>query len=542
MKKSLKQRITFIYISTTLIVAIIVSSYVCIKTRDYTRETLKNSYQSSADLLYSKMDSKINSYFSYAYMLSQNPALISILLNPYDIYDTVISLNSHIEPTVRFILGDNSGIKNITVYTEKTQEEIPSIYFKNVNEIKKTNWFDKVSKTDGSFLISEDGELFIIYPIRNYHSHKIDSGFIKLDINIEAFSTELQANYSNLFFKFNDADGNVIYKTAEDIESNKYMLLTQNNLCGTKIQAAFYVQKSFLRIPLSEILFPVFLILIVFIVFSFLFMKFINRIMFLRLQRIVEQIDRIDANNFQIKIDSIENDEIGDLANCINNMSNKINDLFSELSIAKDKEKRAELEYLRAKIDPHFLYNIMDTISWIAIDGNTELISKIVNKLSVYYRTSLNYNEIENSVRNEIENVNAYLELQKIATSDSFDVKYDIDDSLLDCKICDFILQPLAENAITHGIKPLKERRGIITIKLYEKDGCIYLAVTDNGVGIKSDALASTHLPFKKTNYGIKNINSRIKLAFGNEYGLTLAPSRDGVGTSAEIKLPKIEF
>ena len=536
--RSLKQQIILIYLSTTLIVACVVSSYVYLKTHNYTRDTLKNSYRSSADLLFSDMESKIDNYCSYSYILSRNPSLVNMLLNPYDIYDTVIALNSDIEPTIQFILESSDAIQNITIYTDESEHEIPSNYFEDVSKIQDTEWFEQASILDGTFLMSENGNLFIVSPIRNYHSHKIDTGFVRLDIDINAFSTEIQSSHESLCFTLNDAEGKELFSTLSDASTKEYLQLNQNSLRGTQITSTFYVHKSFLRIPVIEILLPILIVLVVFVLFSYAFMHFINKIMFLRLEKIMEQINRIDANNFHISIDDDKNDEIGKLANCINNMSEKIDNLFVELSETKDKEKRAELEFLRAKIDPHFLYNIMDTINWIAIDGDTELICKITHELSLFYRTNLNYGKTINTIYNEIENVKAYLNLQMIATSQGFDMEYKIDEQLLNYETCDFILQPLAENAIVHGIKPLKTRRGLITVKLYEEENSIYLVVEDNGVGIHNKS--NTRLGFKKTNYGIKNINERIQLTFGNDYGVTLSSAPDEIGTVAKIKLPKV--
>lgn len=536
--RSLKHQIILIYLSTTLIVACIVSSYVYLKTHDYTRDTLENSYRSSADLLFGDMESKIDSYCSYSYILSRNPTLINMLLNPYDIYDTVVALNSDIEPTIQFILNSSDAIQNIIIYTDESEHEIPSNYFEDVNKVQDEEWLEQAKKLDGTFLMSENGNLFIVSPIRNYHSHKIDTGFIRLDIDINTFATEIQSSHENLCFTLNDAEGKELFSTLNDASSVEYLQLNQNSLRGTQITSTFYVHKSFLRIPVIEILLPILIVLVVFVLFSYAFMHFINKIMFLRLEKIMEQINRIDANNFHINVDDDKNDEIGKLANCINNMSGKIDHLFIELSETKDKEKRAELEFLRAKIDPHFLYNIMDTINWIAIEGDTELICKITHELSVFYRTNLNYGKTINTIYNEIENVKAYLNLQMIATSHAFDVEYKVDEQLLNYETCDFILQPLAENAIVHGIKPLKTRRGLVTVKLYEEDNSIYLVVEDNGVGIHNKSNA--RLGFKKTNYGIKNINERIKLTFGDDYGVTLGSASDKIGTVAKIKLPKV--
>ena len=535
-KNRLKNQVILIYMAATILMAGILSFYIYAKTYSYTRDALKSNYQNAASLLLNNIESELDGFRSYAYILSRNPSLIRMLLNPYDIYDIVVALNADIEPTIQFILENNDTVKNITIYTDESQKHIPSIYFEDVRTIQDTMWYQQAKTQDGTLCFSEDNDLFVVAPIRNYYSPKIDTGFVKLDIDVDALADSARSRYDNLHFALYTADDEQLFCSLDDPPSNEYVQLSQSELRGTSITSAFYIHKSFFRVPILEILLPILCILAVFLLFSYAFMHFINQLMFRRLEKISDQINSIDADNFIININDTRDDEIGTLAACINHMSEKINHLFTELSVTKDREKRAELEALRARIDPHFLYNIMDTINWIAMDGDTELICTITHELAIFYRTTLNYGNPINTIENEIENVKAYLNLQKIATSQGFDVAYRIDTELLNCETCDFILQPLAENAIVHGIKPLKNRRGVITLELYKEGTSVYLVIADNGVGLNAAVRAGS--VFKRTHYGIKNINERIALTFGAEYGVTLAPSPDGIGTIATIKLP----
>ncbi len=536
-KRSLKKRIIFPYLSATLIIALIISSYVFVKTRTYARESLENSYKNSAQLLYGKIDSEIDAYFTASYMLSRNPALINMLLHPLDVYDTVIALNTYVEPTIQFVLASNPAIKNIHIYADLSSREIPSPYFQDISAMTEAGWYEKVSILDGAYLLTNGNSFLVICPIRNYYVQAIDAGYVCLDIDITLFAQELQADYRDLCFTLSDANGDVLYSNQEAAKA--YIQLGQNSLqgCNEQILASACVKESLLRIPLVEVILPILFILVVFLVFSFIFIRLINRAIFSRLTKIMDQINQINPRDFQIRIRDAGEDEIGDLANCINHMSIRIKDLFVELGQSKDKEKRIEMEYLRAKIDPHFFYNILDTINWVALDGDTELVCELTHKLSIFYRSCLNTESATHTIRNEIENIQSYLDLQKIATSDCFDVVYQIDESLLDLTICDFILQPLVENAIVHGIKPLKERRGQITIRIFEDAGSIHLTVADNGIGLEKSAVP--HHRLKKTHYGVRNINERIVLAYGDGYGVTLRPNPAGAGAVSEIILPK---
>lgn len=534
---SLKHRLFLVYITTMFLFTSVLCSYVYIRNRNYTWETLKSNYQNTASFLTNDIEAELDTLSSYSYILSRNPSLIQLLLNPHDIYEIVVSLNADIEPTIQFILNSSKAIKGITIYTDETEKQIPSPYFENVTQAEDTIWYKTITGLDGPHIFCEGEQLYIITPIRNYHSQRIDTGFVKMDIDATSLATAALSKHKDLQFSlFNDA-GDVLFSTLEIPVSEDYFSLGQNTLRSAPVTITFHIHSSLMQLPTGEILLPALTILIASLLLSYLFMRYMNRKMFSRLETIMEQINRVDADNFIITIDDQTDDEIGALAVCINRMSKKIDTMFTELTAAKNRELRAEIEALRARIDPHFLYNILNTINWIAMDGNTDQVCAITHELAIYYRTNLNDGKSISSIGKEIENVKAYLNLQEIATSHAFDVVYHIDEELLGCETCDFILQPLVENAITHGIKPLKGRRGTITIDLYEKENTIYLSVTDNGVGLRSPSAKGS--VFKKTHYGIKNINLRISLTFGENYGVSLVPGPNGLGAVATICLPK---
>ena len=538
LRKSLKYRLFLVYIIFMLLFSSAISSFVYIQNRNYTQSALKDSYQNTASFLVSNIESEINTLGTYSYILARNPSLLRILLNPYDIYDIVVALNAEIEPTIQLILNNNNHINNITIYTDETQREIPSPYFADISTVKETAWYQTIGDLDGYHIYSSSNELYIITPIRNYHSQKIDNGFVKLDIDITKLATNVLSKHKDLQISLSSEEGDVLFSTIDLPASDNYLTLSQHDLRSTPATVTFYLHRSLMQLPIGNMLLPVMLILAASIMVTYLFMRYMNNSIFSRLEMIKDKVSHMDTDHFIITIDDQPDDEIGALCACINKMSVKIDTMFTELDTAKGREQRAEIEALRARIDPHFLYNVLNTINWIALDGNVDLVHSLTQELAVYYRTTLNDGEPISSIKNELENVRAYLNLQKIATSDAFDVSYHLDDRLLDYEVCDFILQPLVENAITHGIKPLKDRRGAICVELYEQNGDIYFSITDNGIGLEHAAAVKDSM-LKKHHYGIKNINLRIALTFGSEYGVGLTPGPSGIGTTALIHLPK---
>ena len=177
----------------------------------------------------------------------------------------------------------------------------------------------------------------------------------------------------------------------------------------------------------------------------------------------------------------------------------------------------------------------------MAISENTKSICNITGLISQYYRTMLNHGEFYTTLAAELSNIKSYISIQLIMHANSFDVQYDCDDSLLQNKVPNFILQPAVENAIKHGIDPLSERRGLLRIVIHESEGCIFVDICDNSMGLTAEQLQSLNETLvsdsRHTGYGLCNVQKRIQMAFGTGYGLTLF-SKPGEGFVTRFRLP----
>ena len=211
-----------------------------------------------------------------------------------------------------------------------------------------------------------------------------------------------------------------------------------------------------------------------------------------------------------------------------------IEDVYESKLIQKDYEMKA----LQAQINPHFLYNTLSLINWMAIEADQTEISKITLNLSTFYRTALNKGKNTLTVRDELKNTRSYLDIQLMMHDYEFDVDIDINDEILEYKILNLILQPLVENAIDHGIDLKTNGRGRITITGKKEKDNIYLIVEDNGVGMEQDKI-NTILTNKSKGSGVRNVNERIKLYYGEDYSMHIE-SEIGRGTKIIIKIPVI--
>lgn len=237
------------------------------------------------------------------------------------------------------------------------------------------------------------------------------------------------------------------------------------------------------------------------------------------------------------------NDEVGILVKTYNNMSGYIDQLAEELAKKKIELKEKEFAALQAQINPHSLYNNLDTAFWLSQLESAPKTGEIILAMSRLYRLSLgNVNEIM-TVAEELEYLENYLILQKIRLENTIDFQFKVAEEIKSYRMLRFILQPIVENAILHGILP-KEAEGTVTIQICAEDQMLLIRVSDDGVGTDcvylNAVLAEDTDSFAESScFAIRNVNNRIKMRFGEAYGLSYQTEPDG-RTTAVVKLPLI--
>ncbi len=208
------------------------------------------------------------------------------------------------------------------------------------------------------------------------------------------------------------------------------------------------------------------------------------------------------------------------------------------------KLRKAEFEVLQAQINPHFLYNTLDAIVWSAEAGNQKQVVSMVGSLSDFFKSSLNKGKEIVSVRDELQHIRSYLEIQQIRYQDILSYEVDVPESLNECTIPKITLQPVVENALYHGIKN-RRALGKITVKGIDEGDTMVLTVSDDGIGMDEERLQEVRQALSDNRldngqvYGLYNVNERIRLNYGDDYGITIESTK-GEGTCVKIKLPKI--
>lgn len=254
-------------------------------------------------------------------------------------------------------------------------------------------------------------------------------------------------------------------------------------------------------------------------------------------------VKQVELGDFSRRIEVVRPDEIGALAESIGTMAVCIDNLFETVKADQERYRISEYKALQAQINPHFLYNTLDSINWMIREGNGARAIEMVDALTTFFRIGLSRGKDLIPLRDELQHAKSYLKIQKIRYDKKFDYYLRCDPGLEDCCVPKLIVQPLIENAIYHGIKP-KQRRGTILISTLDLGDTLQIEVVDDGVGIVPARLDALRAALTRTgevraeSYGLVNVNDRVRILYGKGYGLTLTGG-PGAGTSVVIRLPK---
>ena len=252
---------------------------------------------------------------------------------------------------------------------------------------------------------------------------------------------------------------------------------------------------------------------------------------------------QVERGDLGARVINLPPDEFGDLGRNFNQMIDRIQRLLVEIREEEVKLRKSELRTLQAQINPHFLYNTLDTISWLARENRNEDVLEVVSALTTLYRIGISKGRDFISMKEELEHVKSYLLIQKFRYDFSFTYEFDIDPLVLDIPVIKLILQPIVENALYYGIKKAGGK-GHIELRARKINKHIMIEIADNGKGMKSQrleevqgVLSGSDKPLTSPVYGLKNVHERIQIYYGLDFGLTIH-SEEHHGTLVMYKIP----
>ena len=253
--------------------------------------------------------------------------------------------------------------------------------------------------------------------------------------------------------------------------------------------------------------------------------------------------EQVQEGDFKVQVPNRKTDEVGELINSFNFMVDKINTLVNEICQEKIAQKNAELQALQAQINPHFLYNTLDSVNWMLIDREEYDISEIIISLGSLMRYSIEDDSSFVTIDREVEYVLSYLKIQKNRLENRLSYQARVDATVREEKIPKLILQPIVENAIAHGIEP-RQQPGRVVIAIEDLGNEVAISIRDDGIGMTSEQLADLRTPSREpekeghTRIGIRNVERRIRLHYGEQYSVQIE-SEYQKGTTVKLRIPK---
>jgi two-component system sensor histidine kinase YesM len=351
--------------------------------------------------------------------------------------------------------------------------------------------------------------------------------------------------YSNLMEENNKAAAK--YEDGSHMEhfqgEDRTVVVKTVGYTGWKIVSVTPIKE--LAINLNQLKFFTFIVMGISIIVSIIANITISDKVTNPIRMLEDSVRELENGNLDSDIYTGGSHEIQHLGRTIHSMVNQMKILMDDIVKEQEAKRKSELDALQSQINPHFLYNTLDSIVWMVESERYQEAISMVTALASLFRISLSKGKNIISIRDEIEHAKNYLKIQKVRYKDQFSVNIDIAKEIEEYSTIKLIVQPLLENAIYYGVESMRDE-GIITIKGYETEEDVYIEVSDNGMGIpleEQQLLLTDNNRARKRGSGIGliNVHQRIKLYFGEEYGLQIKSELDE-GTTIIIHLPKIKY
>lgn len=326
-------------------------------------------------------------------------------------------------------------------------------------------------------------------------------------------------------------------KIKKDIDGKK-MIICYDTIESTGWVSAVVIPVDSILIELASMRYFILFLGIILIILASICASFISKSITRPIDKLLVAIKKMGEGKFSTKVQVNRNDEIGNLIKKFNEMDDKISTLIEENYISSIREKEAIIMSLNIQLNPHFLYNTLNIINWIAIENNEKEISKMIISLSSMLRYTAHNNEEISDFKKDLEWLKKYIYIMQNRFENKFNVFYEIDEDVEFYKVPKLFLQPFVENSIIHGFSMI-DSGGSLKITGRLEGEMVYFSVEDNGRGMDNKRIKEV-METNTDNIGIRNVNNRIKLIYGDRYGVTIQ-SEINRGTRITINLPKSE-
>lgn len=489
---------------------------------------------------------------------------------------------NHLKQSMENIMIQNSDYSNMMLISEhvlKNREKgkqplITTGYFGSLSDLEETDWYQftryifdtpALVRYDSPFEKKKENGSDLIFMIAYKNigtNRKIGTLCIKIPYVFMNKVLDLDNSSMNVQQMAFDQKGNVIFDNtqseetrqaiynrhefaaqylcsySERIDGEDYLILKGRSEVS-KLGLVYVIPKKDLFSKINYIERLNGLVGILCLSFSFLVLGIIYFKILRPIAEIQKEMGKVEKGDFDIRVLEYGENEIGRLAMNFYNMVMSIKEKNQHIINDEKKKREYEIKILQAQINPHFLYNTLDSIKWMAVTKGEKTIERMTHALGQLLRKTISDNKEFVKIEEEVENVNCYVEIQKLRYYDSFDYSIKIEEECRNVYMPRLTLQPLIENALFHGIYNCG-RRGKICVNIRREDGDVLIDITDNGRGMdvhelqKQDSVSSHN---RTSKIGIANVNERIKLYYGERYGLHYE-SVKGEFTKVLVRIP----
>ncbi|SFS45768.1 sensor histidine kinase [Paenibacillus sp. BC26] len=554
-KLRFKQKLFMSYLIVILIPISILGFYSYHQSRSLLNDQSMESINKNVSTIADSINYKFDRYNMMVNHIMFNNVIQKILENKYyELSNLRSDLINYFNPYINMIMALNKEIEQITIYSGNKIPEYGN-YISSIERVKDKAWYPKVMEQSKPLWQLENKSLYVVSKFNQFANHNQDSV-----VYMKVASQDLQENLKDLTNDFGvlitDSEENVLfydYHSISDKEISTASILKQSEeivdidgmkmiMIKKKIPQMEWVLHVFVPVETvtkkaNSILNATLIVILICLILLLFIISIFSNTLIKRILVLNGLMKRVEMGDLEVTVKNNYGDEIGELTNRFGLMLRQIRELIQEAYNNKLIQKEAELKALQYQMNPHFLYNTLSFINWKAIRSKSHEISHMVTTLSTFYRTALNKGDKLISIRDEITNIKSYIEILQVMYNYRFDVQYDIDEDVHVFETINLILQPLAENAIMHGLNKRKSTAGgLLQVSARLGSGVIELTVTDNGQGM-TEAKKEQVLSVQSGGYGLRNVNDRLKMFFGAEYGLSIA-STEGYGTTMKVTIP----
>lgn len=547
-----RHKLTILLVVTALVPMTVLALYAHSRQSTMVRSSDLEDMQSIIDQTKESIDSQTAVYSSLLNYLTYSPDIEEIIKEKnIDNYTAYEKYNEIADPLLSVPKSYHDAINRIQLFARSIQVEHQYTLVPLAK--MKEEWWSSELQDDVRIQWLVNFESKEVAAVRMIYDDQVLDAAICIALDYDKIFQPL----TNILTEENggmvtDEDGRILYNKSEleDIELKKSddrdtALEKINQECAYTMAESkennwgFYLYKSqraisgsVRRLLLEEIPLMAACCLIT-LVLGLSFSRIFTR----KIEELTRNMDKVNHGSREVTVSSDSEDEVGILINSFRRMMDEINRLIDEVYVNKIALKEYELKALQAQINPHFLYNTLSMMNWMAIRSNQMDISKVTLALSTFYRTALSKGEDMVTVENCIRNMEAYLEIQLTMHDNNFTVEWETDPEIKNEKMPKLLLQPVVENAIEHGIDEKEEGDKKISLLFKGVGDDVVITVRDNGMGMEQEK-AETLVAYQAKGYGLKNVNDRIRLLYGEGYGIRIF-SAPGEGTNVVMRFPK---